>query len=79
MCRVALCNRSGYARGKKMVQQYFNTEKMKSFLSRLKMAYAVIKASKSVVFIDKGKMVTRYVCGMTDDEIEEIADLDFNA
>ena len=51
---------------------------MKSFLSRLKMAYAVIKASKSVVFIDKGKMVTRYVCGMTDDEIEEITDLDFN-
>lgn len=50
---------------------------MKVFINKLKAALAVIAASKSVVFIDKDEYVTRYVCGLSDEEIEGLADLDF--
>lgn len=50
---------------------------MKVFINKLKAAFAVITASKSVVFIDNDKYVTRYVCGLSDEDIEGLADLDF--
>ncbi len=50
---------------------------MKEITNKLKMAFAVVKANKSVVFIDKGEFVTRYVCGMSNDEIEAITDLSY--
>lgn len=50
---------------------------MKVFINKMKAAFAVIKASKSVVYVDNDKYVTRYVCGLSNEEIEGFADLDF--
>ncbi len=50
---------------------------MKGFINKLRTAFAVIKADKSVVFIDKDECVIRYVCGVSEEDIESLTDLDF--
>ena len=50
---------------------------MKEFITKLKMTFAVIKAHKSVVFIDNGGSVTRYAYRLSEEEIADITTLDF--
>lgn len=50
---------------------------MKEFITKLKMVFAVIKAHKSVVFIDNGISVTRYANRLSEEEITGITNLDF--
>lgn len=51
---------------------------MKRYINKLRAAFAVLASRKYVVLIDKGAVVVRYTCGVTDEEIEGLNDLDFN-
>lgn len=51
---------------------------MKRYINKLRAAFAVLVSRKFVVLIDKGTVAVRYTCGVSDEEIEELKDLDFN-
>ena len=53
-------------------------KKIKEISLKVKMAFAVLFAHHVVAFIDKGLLVTRYVHGLTEDEIEELKDFEFH-
>lgn len=53
-------------------------KKLKEIISRIKMAIAVLFAHRVVAVIDKGVLVVRYVHGLTEDEIDELKDLEFH-
>lgn len=53
-------------------------KKLKEISSKLKMAFAVLFAHHVVAFIDNGIVAIRYVHGLTEDEIDELKDLEFH-
>lgn len=42
------------------------------------MAFAVLTSKKVVVLIDKGNIVVRYASGVSEEEADELKELDFN-
>lgn len=51
---------------------------MKRYINKLRAAFAVLVSRKFVVLIDKGMVAVRYTCGITDEEIEELINIDFD-
>lgn len=51
---------------------------MKRYINKLRAALAVLTSRKFIVLIDKDTVVVRYTCGVTDEEMEELINIDFD-